>query len=184
MIFDYFVTYSRLIYNPFSDFQLEFHYSFDREIDMIPYAVTGCDFSTFDIIHNLKIYKAQVIIFSLLCFILIDNLDIISNVDSFYHYGGIKLNILSICLIFIFSFTFTYPIFNNNYIKNIIRYISRYTAGIYYLHMSVHSYFSKYILCMKKETIKGLFVNYLISYSICHFGMLLFGKTKAKHLFS
>lgn len=120
----------------------------------------------------------------MLTFIIIDNFNVLSKVDEFYHYGGLKLNVLSICLIITFSLSFSFINFKSNYIKKIIEYLTRYTAGIYYLHMAVHSYFSSYILCMKNETIKGLIINYIISYSICHFGMILFGKTKARHLFS
>ena len=184
MFFDYFIQYGKYIYNPFKKFRLEYHYSFDREIDMIPYAITGCNLSNFNIINYLKRYKFQTIIFSFLNFVLIDNFDVFSKVKPYYHYGGLKLNIFSICLILFFSSVFTLGIFNNSYLRTIIQYISRYTAGIYFIHMPVHSFFCQYLLCMKNKTIKGLFINYLISYSICHFGMLFFGKTKAKHLFS
>lgn len=184
MTIDYLLQYSKSLHNIFADYRIECHYSLDRELDLIPLAVTGCNINAFNVIKSLKKYKFQTIIFSLLAFFLIDNFGVFSNVDQFYHYGGLKLNILSICLIFIFSLSFSFVNFTNNYIKSIIEYLTNYTAGIYYLHTTIYSYLKNYILSMKNETINGLLINYVISYSICHFGMIIFGKSKARHLFS
>ena len=182
MMFAYFLQYSKYLSNAFSQYKLEFHYSIDRELELIPYAITGLNLKAFNIINNLKQFQLQTFIFSLIIFFFVDNFDVISVVNDYY--SGIKLNVLSINLILIFSSLFPSEIFQNKYIKYFVEYITRYTAGIYYLHIPIYSYFSKYIISMKKGTIGGLFMIYIISYSICHLGMLLSGKTKARNLFS
>ena len=135
MIIDYLIIYSQSLHDIFADYKFECHYALDREIDLIPAAMIGCNISHFNIIQILKKYKFQAIIFSSVAFISIDNFNILSNVDTFYHYGGLKLNVLSICLILTFSLSFTFINFQNNYIKTIVEYSTRYTAGIYYLHI-------------------------------------------------
>ena len=184
MIFIYFLQYSNYFSNIFHNFKYEVHFSIDREIELIPYAVTGFNLNAFKVIYILKKYEFQTFIFSFITFILVDNFDIFSNVNKFYQWGGIKVNILSVNLIFIFSTMIPSRIYKIKYIASFIEYITRYTAGIYYLHMPIYSYLKKYILCIKKGTIEGVFMIYIISYSICCIGMLFFGKTKAKNLFS
>lgn len=179
MILFYLMQYTKIYNKAFSYFKLDVQISIGREIMMIPFAVTGFTLAALNIIIILQKYKQKLFIFSLISFFFID----IFNVFFFMgYYNGIKPNIHSISLIFLFS-VFSFDDIKNKYIKILIDYITRYTAGIYYLHMIVHSYLRYYILCIRKKTVGGLFVNYIICYSVCHIGILLFGKTKAKNLF-
>ena len=61
--------------------------------------------------------------------------------------------------------------------------ITKYTAGVYYLHIPVYGYSKYYLYHVRKGTFLGVFFIYIICYSICFFGMLLFGKTWLKNLF-
>ena len=147
---------------------------------MLPFAVTGFTFASFNALNKIKEYKYSTFILCIIIFLFVDYFNIFFPMDP---YNGIKPNIQSICLIFIFS-NLSFDKIKNKYIKTIIEYITRYTAGIYYLHIHVYHYFKYYIQCMRKKNIGGLFINYIICYSICHFGMIIFGKTKARNLFS
>ena len=98
-------------------------------------------------------------------------------------YQGIKLNVRAISLIFLFS------VFPSEYITNkiaikILREITNYTAGIFYLHWTVFIYLEKFIKPIYKRTLLGCVYNYLICYLICFISMKLVGKTILRNLFS
>jgi len=134
----------------------------------------------FNILNKIKSIRFQVFIFSVIIFFLVDFFNVFIFLDD---YNGIELNILSICLIFIFC-SLPFEKIKNIYIISIIRYVTRYTPGIYYLHTTVHFYLRYYILCFKKGSIESIIINYIICYSICNIGMFFFGNTKARNLFS
>jgi len=168
MISSYILQYSKFNDYIFVNLPSNYKMSIGREIMMIPFSVVGFNFAK---------YK---IMFSALIFFIIDYFHVFSHLGD---YNGIKLNVLSVCLILIFA-SFPLEKIKNKYIKYCIIYIIRYTGGIYYLHTTVFSYLRLYIISMRKKTIEGVIINYIITYLICHLGMLIFGNTKAKNLFS
>lgn len=180
MIVSYILQYSEYNYNFFKNMSSYCKMSIEREIMMIPFAITGFNFAAFNIINFLKKYRLNIFIFSIITFIFIDNFNVFNN---FENYNGIKLNVLSITLILIFS-SLPFEKIKSRYIKLFISFITRYTAGIFYLHIPVYLLLRFYILPIKKGTLEGVVINYLVSWIICHFGTLLFGKTKAKNLFA
>ena len=180
MIISYILQYSEYNLHAFAHSISELKYSLGREIMMIPLAVTGFILGSSNAIYYIKEYRIKTTISALIIFISVDYFNIFSDIGE---YNGIKLNVLSICLIFIFSL-FPFENIKNEYIKKFFDYITRYTAGIFYLHIEVYYILNNFIISIKKQTVQGLLIIYIITYSICHFGILVFGKTKAKHLFS
>ena len=65
----------------------------------------------------------------------------------------------------------------------IIKIITGHTGGVYYLHLTVYSYFKNYIKPIGKGTTKGSVIIYLICYIICFIGKIIFGKTILRNLF-
>ena len=100
MILSYILQYSKYNQYFFENLTTNCQMSFGREIMMIPFAVTGFHLAAFKIINKLKYYRFKSFIFSVITFIFVDNFNIFYNLDN---YNGIKLNVLSIALIFIFS---------------------------------------------------------------------------------
>lgn len=180
MISSYILQYSKFNDYIFVNLPSNYKMSIGREIMMIPFSVVGFNFAKYKIINKLRSYKFKTIMFSALIFFIIDYFHVFSHLGD---YNGIKLNVLSVCLILIFA-SFPLEKIKNKYIKYCIIYIIRYTGGIYYLHTTVFSYLRLYIISMRKKTIEGVIINYIITYLICHLGMLIFGNTKAKNLFS
>ena len=177
MIIAYFMQYSKINMDSFNNLSLPFKISINREIMIIPFAVTGFSFSSINIINHSKSYRFKIIMFSIIIFAFLDYFNIFVEL---YEYSGIRRNISSICLFFTFSL---FP-FENYYIKTFIKYLTRYTAGIYYLHTTIDYYLRFYIQYARKGTFLGLLIIYIVTYSICYFGMMIFGKTKAKYLYS
>ena len=180
MIIAYFLQYSKYNYYFFAKSIVECRYSIGREIMIIPFSITGFTLAALNIIYFIKKNQFKSFFFSIIIFVSIDNLNIITNLGD---YNGIKLNILSICLVFFFSLI-PFEKIKQKYIIIFIDYFSRYTAGIFYLHIIIYYCLKNYISLINKGTVRGLFIIYIICYIICHFGMVIFGKTKAKNLFS
>ena len=63
----------------------------------------------------------------------------------------------------------------------ILKYITRNTGGIYYIHIIVMQYIIIYF--NDKKTYFSAFIIYIISYMICFVGNKLFGKHEFKYLF-
>lgn len=147
----------------------------------IPYAVAGFTLGFYKIIDFLQKNKMKTLILCIIIYNTIIEYQIFTNIQ-FIAYQGINLNIQCLCIIFIFS------LFNSNNKKNkylikLIRIITNYTAGVFYLHIPIKRYIVLYFDFIKYGTIFGCIILYLICYIICYFGMLIFGKYKIKYLF-
>lgn len=149
--------------------------------ESIPYAVAGFNLGFYKIIDILQIYRIKTIILSIFIYKLISDYNIFVIINGL-NFQGINLNIKSICIIFFFS-SISFNKIQNKYASKFLTIITNYSAGIYYLHASIHHYFCYFLKEIKRGTIFGIFLIYFICYFICFFGMLIFGKTHIKHLF-
>lgn len=111
-------------------------------------------------------------------FIYFSNTDIMMEPKYFFLYPGIILNIGGIFLFIIFGLIPIYLTKNEIFI-NIMRKITKYTGGIYYLH-----WFVKILFIKKRTTFLGCITIYIFCYFICSIGNYIFGKTKFKFLFN
>ena len=158
MITFYYIEYSKIHYSLFKYYKLHVTFTIIRMIMVFPFAVIGLTFGAFNIINIIKNFRFQVFIFSIIIFFLIDYFDVFIKLGD---YNGIELNVLSICLIFIFSLL-PFEKFKNKYIFDIINNLTKYTPGIYYLHTTVHFYLRYYILYFEKGTFGSIIINYII----------------------
>ena len=90
--------------------------------------------------------------------------------------------LISICIFISFAM-FPSEKIKNKIIIKVIKQIISYTPGITFIHIILANYISKYIIFIKKKTVLGCVIIYLISYLISFIGSLIFGKTKLRHLF-
>ena len=148
--------------------------------ESVPYAFTGFTLGFYKIIDFVQVNKIKSLILSMAIYIFIRDYNIFTGIKGLF-YQGIKFNIQSICVIFIFS---VFPSDKINKITSkILTFITNYTAGVYYLHWALGNYLSIYFDDIKNGTFLGLFINYFICYFICYMGILIFGKTQLKYLF-
>ena len=98
-----------------------------------------------------------------------------------FNYSGIKIHIISLLIFILFSIIPIDKIIKDDI--NFINQISKFTSGIYYLHLPMISYLESYIVLIRKRRIYGTIIIYIICYLICFIGDLLLGKTKLMHLF-
>ena len=150
--------------------------------EVFPFAVTGFTLGTYNFFTFLNKHRIKTIIFSFLVFNLIEDYPVFLSLKG-VAYSGISLNFRSSSLIFLFS------VFPSEYITNktlacILKEITNYTAGVFYLHNTVYTYFKKIIKPIGNDTFLGCVYIYLICYAISFISMKLVGKTMLKNLFS
>ena len=150
--------------------------------ESVPFAITGFTLGYYKIFDILTKNKIEVLVLSLLVYKLISDYDIFTNIKGVL-YQGIKLNILSICLVFIFSLFPSDKIKNKFFSKFLIS-ITNHTAGVYYMHLAVNNYLSVFIVAIKNGTFLGLIITYIFCYYISFIGILFFRKTPLRYLFS
>lgn len=171
------VNYMKIVSN-FPSYNI---FTIGRLFEMIPLGITGFFLGYYKILNSLKKYKIKTLFFSIMIYNAITDYNIFLN-DFGLGYKGISLNIRSICAIFLFSL-FPSDKIKNKYLNKFLNYATKYSAGVYYLHFSIHIYFCQYIQQMKKRTFLGVIINYIICYILCALGIMIFGNTKLKYLF-
>ena len=181
--FAYFIQYSGYNKKFTEFFRPRMRPTLGRFFETIPYASTGFTLSCLNILNIVSNYKIQTLFFCLFIFYLLDKYYIFTEVKYENLFSGILYNVRANCLIFIFS------LFPSNKITNIkieilLKIITNYTVGVYFLHNIIIGYFKNIINPIKNRTLFGILIIYLICYLICFIGMQIFGKTKLKNLFS
>lgn len=180
-IFSYFLQYSNYNFRYFYQFNYYKRYTFGRFFEIIPFCITGYILSSLNIITFLKKFRIKTMFFILLIIILISKYNILNNTNGF-GYQSIKTHILSGNIFMIISLLPSENL-KNYYLIKIIKLITSYTAGIYYLHIPIQKYLKNYIQSIKRQSLTGCVIIYITCYFFSFLGIKLFGKTKLRHLF-
>lgn len=152
-----------------------------RIIEMLPLSGIGFIIASSGILNFFKKYILQTIIVCIYIIYLLLYYDIFTKKKGFL-YNGLKMYFVSICIFIIFAI-FPLEKLKNKIILSIIKQITNYTAGIYFIHLPIRDYLKLYIKTVKNRTMKGCIIIYLVCYFICFLGTFIFGKTKLRNLF-
>ena len=183
LLISYQLQYSGYSYNNFFiNFPYYNKYTISRFFGMLPLSVTGYTLGIFKIINIIEHNKIKALIFSIIIYRMINNYKIFAAQQE-NNYYGLHLNISAICIIFIFSL-FPSDKIQNHFIKKLIIFLTKYSGGIFYLHLSISQLLSPYFKDIRNGTFFGIIINYNICYFTCFFGMIFFGNTPLKYLFS
>lgn len=180
-IMGFFLQFSNINYNYFSQYSYNIKYTFGRFFEVIPYCVSGYILSFLQIINKLNKFRVKSIYIIFLIIIIVIKYKIFIENNGF-SYQGFKLYIFSICVFFFFSLLQIEKVTNKN-INKIIRIISNSTTGVYFLHIPIKNYLNNYILLIKNRTFSGVILIDLICYFISIIGFFIFKNTKIRHLF-
>ena len=170
------------LYNPIIN---RFHLNiitFKFLFESIPYTVTGFTLGYYKIIDILQNHKIKTLTLSLIVYNVIADYKIFINKNGI-NFFGVDKNIKTLCIIFIFSL-FPSDKIKNKYLSKFLIIITNYSAGVYYLHTPIFQYLQISVDEFKKGSLLAIFIDYLICYFICFVGMLIFGRTPLKYLFS
>lgn len=149
-------------------------------VELMPLASIGCVFNSFDFIRkiqNISISNRLILLSLLFIFF---KYDIFIKLKGF-RYPNVFINILVSILLFL-NFV-SIHLFNSKLINIVISQITQYTGGIYYLHVIIGVYLSKYLTFVKNRTYFSSIFIYIICYFICLFGHKLFKNNNLKYLF-
>ena len=167
--------FSGLNYNFFRVYR--YRNSFGTFIELIPLTIIGCIYSYKNLISRFK-GSPKYFLFILFVFIyFIFKYDIFIIPDGF-RFPYVILNITASTMIVLFfgSLNFDYIIINT-----LLKYITRFTGGIYYIHYIFKDYFEKYILFFKQKTYFSSVFIYIISYAVCFVGTKVIKNRKIKY---
>lgn len=181
LILFYYFQYSGNYFQKYLPIQKNNKYTILRMFEMVPLGVTGFIIGYFNIINKINKYKFQTLVISCITYHIVNNYQLF-RIVKITLYSGIELNIKSICAIFIFSLFPSDKITDKN-LQKVFNLLTNYSAGLFYLHIPIRNYGSKYIDEIKNQTFLGIVYNFLICYSISVVGDLIFGKTPLKYLF-
>ncbi len=135
-----------------------------RFLEMIPFSVVGFVIASNNILQLLRKYKIKVFLVCIYIAYFLYYYNIFSTIKgSCYH--GIKLYLISICLFISFSM-FPSEIIKNKIIIKLIKQITNYTAGIYYLHVPIFLFIQKISLQFRNKKFECCIILYLICYLI------------------
>ena len=128
-------------------------------------------------IYNYNSYvKIKIVVFSLISIFIIKT----SFNKKKFDYISVQLIVI---IIFIFSSFFPFDQIKNRNITLIIKQITSYTGGVYYLHWQIgHKNIKKFFL-IKNADFLSCINNYMLCYFFCFFSFKIFNKTKIKYLF-
>ena len=179
----YILQYSNINYNLNFKYLIPHGYlTFGRFAEIFPNSVTGFTFKSKRIMIKLKTNRIKSILFSIIILIIIPKYNKLDNVKTF-NYGGIRLNIGAICY-FICFYLLPFEQIKNKNINEILKIITSYTGGIYYMHILLgNSYLISYIFKSKNHSLISSIFIYLICYIISAIGSKILIKTKFRYIF-
>jgi peptidoglycan/LPS O-acetylase OafA/YrhL len=179
----YIMQYSEVnYYFNYNHLQPHAYLTFGRLVEVFPDAVIGFILHSKNIMKKIKKKKLSFFI-SFIFLIIISKFNEFDNIKTF-NYGGIRLNIAALC-IFIIFYLLPFEKINNIKIIRLIRQITNYTGGIYYMHILIgNSYTISIILKSKKNTVFGCSLIYLICYILSGIGNKIFSKNNLRYIFS
>ena len=183
-LLSYILQYSGINYFFFlKNFSTHSRSTFGRFFEAIPLAITGFLLASHNIMEINKRNKKSVFFHSLIILIIITKYQVFSEINNF-KYGGLRLNLAAFCIFMIFSLIPS-KIYRFDLKNNIIIKITNYTGGIYFTHYLIgNGFICSSIIFVKKKTIIGCLIIYLMSYIVSCIGFKLLGNTKLKHLFA
>ena len=182
-IISYFLQYSTYIYIFFDNYKDCISHSLGHVVETFPIAITAFIISKYNIPNRITNKRYTIIFYCILGNYFIYNYKIFMEINIYghrYNYNGFDKNIFAILSFFAF---YLIPIDNIklNKLKIFINIVTKYTQGIYCLHIIVF-HFATGIIHLKR-TFNGCLIIYIISYLLSFIGEKISFNTKAKLLF-
>ena len=159
LIVSYIFQYTNWNFNAFKGYSDIFKYSLGHISELLPFAVGGLTLNYLNIIINLKKFKGFAIFFITVIIVLILKFEIFVRIKGFW-FPGIFFNIGGLCIFILFSLIS----FENRKLLFLLKIITKYTGGIYYIHLICFSFLRRKINFLKNKTFHGAIVTYIISY--------------------
>ena len=168
--------------NCFRSYKRIFLLNFASLIELMPVAIIGCIFSSINLLSKIKHFSINFFLFLIYTIIILFQFDLFI-IKPGFRYPNVLLDIFgSINLFLLFGSLSFEKIKNEKYI-HIIRNITQFTGGIYYIHGIFRDYLRKYTNFFAKCSYLSSVCIYIICYIFCFVGNKIFTNYKIKYLF-
>ena len=170
-ILSLFTQYSGLNYKFISPLRYEMCYTIGRIVEMIPYAIIGLiiglkENNLFAIVEKARIFRVlAVFTIIFISFVLLALKRGYFSAEGFY-YQGMKLIVKS-TLIFLFVYRFVNIERYIPILKGAIRFLAKYSLGIYCIHFAVGKYWNIFSDLIGKPELKNTILGCIIIYLVC-----------------
>lgn len=165
------LQYSGMNYSVFSQYIYEKRYPLGRLAEVFPLACAGLLLAHSNILEKMKRHRVYVVFLCIVTMLMIAYGNIFTSLEGF-GYAGIYLVVYS-TLAFICFYEFPFECMGNG-IKAVLRFLSKYSLGVYCLHMGVGHCWNRIVCAVtgwRGYTLMGcmaifaicLFVSWLIS---------------------
>lgn len=178
----FYLHYSQINYNFFIRYKYVISHTLGTLIEVIPIALIGFFFSSFNLINRLNKAKRRYIIFNIVVLLYFFKFNIFNTLLGI-RYPLMMQNLFGTIISFILFSSIRLENFENLNVIHLIKALTNYTGGIYYLHPFIRLSLNKIFLFIKHRTYAGSFIIYICCYIICFIGIKLTGATKFKNLF-
>ena len=178
-ITSYLFQYSGIYYNYFNNFNYNVKFSVGYFVETIPFAASAFLLSFLRLEEKLKKHRKKVLMLIFIYLYFIIKYNIFLKAYGF-NFQGIDKNIVSIFL-FIEFYLIPFENLKPNFLYNFINACTRYTQGIYYLHLFISKKIE--LILRIKSSFLYCFIIYLLGYFISFIGAKLVGKNILKYLF-
>ena len=178
LIIAYIFQYSYLNFYIFKKYSSDIRLSLGIIFEFLPCIVMGVILRHLNISSKLKPFKGLTIIYIGIILFLSLKFDIFVRIKGFF-YPGVLFNIGGNCIFILFSLLSL----QNNKLIFLLKIITKFTGGIYYIHMlCVDILKSNFFI--KNTTFLGSTAIYIICYIICYLGNKLTYNTQIKFIFN
>lgn len=156
-------------------------YPIKRLLPCFIYSFTGFYFGSISIINQLSEKRKPTFLLIIPAAILINQYNQLAQISLNFQILTIELT--AICIFLVFSLIPLESIGNSIY-KKLIKAITSYTGGIYYIHYGVRNIFSTRFKIIGSGNLEACIINYMLCYFICFIGTSIFKNTKLRYLFN
>ena len=173
-----YLHFSNFVYNILKTYREFIYTTLGSTIELIPLAVIGCIYKSFNLLSKINNIPLSIHIALISLVYIFFKYDLFIPISGF-RYPYILSNItVSTLLLIIFNSI----LLKENILFSIIDNITKFTGGIYYIHIIIRDYLSNFLLIKDRNYLSG-FIIYIICYIICFIGIKIFQNSKLKYLF-
>lgn len=179
-LISYLFQYSRFNYFYFDKFKMSIRLSIGYFVETMPFASSAFLLSSADILEKLIKHRMKIYIISFILIYLIIKYNVFNDLVG-YTYRGIENNLASL-IIFILFLLIPFEYLKSKVFKSFFLIFSKFTQGIYCLHILV-IYIISLVINKKYGNLIHCFIVYFFGYIISFFFSKIFGKNKLRYLF-
>ena len=181
-VFSFYLNVSKINFNFFIDYKAIISKNLGSLIELMPISILGCIWGSLDLFFKLNSCSTFFNFLKIFIIYIIFRYDIFIEQPGF-RYPNVSMNLLASIILFISFISLPFQDIKNKKLLFMIKIITNFTGGIYYIHPRVRDFLRNVSFYFYKRTSFGSFIIYILCYFICFIGNKIFKNYKIKYLF-